>query len=62
MGLSQRYFECLLALAFGYFKAEFINSINPFDKRQKKVSEFGKTMGTTNVSNRLEHLYLLRFV
>jgi len=32
---------------------EFINSIKPFDKRQKKVSEFGTTMGTTDVSNRL---------
>tara|TARA_B100001121_G_scaffold198054_1_gene173164 strand:+ start:624 stop:785 length:162 start_codon:yes stop_codon:yes gene_type:complete len=33
--------------------AEFINSIKPFDKRHKKVSEFGTTMGTTDVSNRL---------
>jgi len=32
---------------------EFINSIKLFDKRQKKVSEFGTTMGTTDVSNRL---------
>ena len=42
--------------------AEFINSIKPFDKRWEKVSEFGTTHPTTNVSNRLEGLCLLRCV